>query len=257
MQQYDAVILAGGINSGELRKFAPYDNEALIVIGECPMICYVYRAVKQSPRIRNVIISHPNDALRELFKKEEGVIFTPSGEDAIDSFGRALETVGAENFTSHLVVLPTDIPFLTTEALDDFISRCEETEADFYYSIVDRKTNEARFPQVVRTYVKIADGVFTGGNLFMIKTGVVPYSLDMGKKLIANRKKPVAQARLFGLGLLLRYIFGRLSIEDVEKRFEKVLGIKGRAVISPYAEVGVDVDKPSDLKLAEQFLGQK
>ena len=31
-------------------------------------------------------------------------------------------------------------------------------------------------------------------------------------------------------------------------------GIRGRAIISPYAEVGVDVDKPSDLELAHRYL---
>ena len=35
---YDAVILAGGESSSDLRKLAPYDNEALILIGKYPKI---------------------------------------------------------------------------------------------------------------------------------------------------------------------------------------------------------------------------
>jgi NDP-sugar pyrophosphorylase family protein len=49
MTSYDAVILAGGVNSGELRKYAPYENEALIILGKYPMIHYVYQAVKNTP----------------------------------------------------------------------------------------------------------------------------------------------------------------------------------------------------------------
>lgn len=48
---YDAVILAGGESSSELRKMAPYDNEALILIGKYPMIYYVYQALTASPMI--------------------------------------------------------------------------------------------------------------------------------------------------------------------------------------------------------------
>ena len=34
-----------------------------------------------------------------------------------------------------------------------------------------------------------------------------------------------------------------------------MVGIRGKGIISPYAEVGVDVDKPDDLRLAQQYLG--
>jgi len=57
--QYDAVILAGGVNSSELKKIAPYDNEALIIIGKYPMIYYVYNALRQSSQVRNIVISGP------------------------------------------------------------------------------------------------------------------------------------------------------------------------------------------------------
>jgi len=44
--KYDTIILAGGESTCELRKIAPYDNEALIIIGNSPMIYYVYNALK-------------------------------------------------------------------------------------------------------------------------------------------------------------------------------------------------------------------
>ena len=69
-------------------------------------------------------------------------------------------------------------------------------------------------------------------------------------------KNPLAQARLFGMDLVLKYVTGRLSIREVEERFHEILNLTGKAIISNYAEVGVDVDKPSDLKLAEEILGK-
>ncbi|MGE5398131.1 MAG: NTP transferase domain-containing protein [Chitinophagales bacterium] len=253
---YDVVIMAGGVNSGELRKYAPYESEALIIIGNYPMILYVYEAVKRSNKVGNIIISGP-DSLRELFKKEENLVFTPPGEDPLESLSNALNTVGVANLSEKVLVLPTDIPFITPEAIDDFIDRTEQFEADFYYAIVRKEVNEARFPGVIRTYVNIKEGTFTGGNLFVIRTPIVNQCIELGKKLVQKRKNPLAQAKLFGMKLVFKFITRQLSIADAEQRFSEILGISGRAVVSPYAEVGVDVDKPSDLKLAEQYLGKK
>lgn len=253
---FDAVILAGGVNSGDLKRYAPYENEALIVIGSYPMIYYVYRALRETPAVRRVVISGPQESLGEIFKHEKDVLFAPPGGDAVESFSNALEVLQREGVTEQVLVVPADIPFITPEAISDFLARCQEVEADFHYAIVPRAVNDSRFPGVKRTYVSIKEGVFTGGNLFLLRASSVAGCLDMARKIVAHRKNPLALARLFGLGLAWRYVAGTLSIADVEKRFAEVMRIRGRAVVSPYAEVGVDVDKPSDLQLAESLLGR-
>jgi len=255
LQQYDAVILAGGVNSEELKKYAPFDSEALIVIGSYPMVYYVYRAVRASQRIRNIVIVGPRQSLREIFKKEENLYLTEPGGDSIDSLANGIRELSALGITDRVLVLPTDIPFITSEAIDDFLSRCEGQEADFFYSIVSKEVNEKRFPGVKRTYVKLKEGVFTGGNLFVVKSDRIASCITLAKQFVARRKNPLKLARLLGLGLVWKYLTGRLTIPDAEERFYKVVGIRGRAVISPFAEVGVDVDKPSDLWLAERILG--
>ncbi len=253
MRKYDAVILAGGVNSGELRKCAPFENEALIIIGNSPMISYVYRALKGSDRISKIVISSPGSSLFSIFAKDDDLIFTESGDDAMESLANALSSATSEK----VLVLPADIPFITPEAINDFLDSCEQVEADVYYAIVPREVNEARFPKVKRTYVKIQEGIFTGGNLFVVRTEAALRCIEMGKKLVANRKHPLAMVKLFGMDLVFKYITGRLSIPEVEKRFQEVMGVRGKAVFSNYAEVGVDVDKPSDLRLAEEVLGRQ
>ena len=252
MTSYDAVILAGGVNSGELRKYAPYENEALIILGKYPMIHYVYQAVKNTPGLGNIIISGPCDSLRPIFSKDDILMFTDSGEYAIESFANALGLANSER----ILIMPADIPFITPEAIEDFLHQCEKYDADVHYAIVSREVSEKRFPRVKRTYVRLKEGVFTGGNLFLIRTAVASQGIALGKKLVAHRKNPLAQARLFGMDLVLKYVTGRLSIREVEERFHEILNLTVKAIISNYAEVGVDVDKPSDLKLAEEILGK-
>lgn len=253
---YDTVILAGGESSSDLKKMAPYDNEALIIVGNYPMIYYVYRALRASAKIDKIIVSGPIDALKNILPRDEKLLFVEGGSNAMDSFARAVKVLEATEISTKVLVLPTDIPFISTEAIEDFLARCEETDDDFYYPVTCREVNEAKFPGVQRTYVRLQEGVVTGGNLFLIRSELIERCLEMGVKLVERRKNPLAMAQLFGFGLVWKYITRRLSIEMAEKRFYQALGIRGKGIISPYAEVGVDVDKPSDLKLAQERLGK-
>lgn len=253
--KYDAIILAGGENTSELRQMAPCDNEALIIIGNLPMIHYVYNALTKSNCVNRIVISGPVESLRNIFPPQEKLFFVKGGQNAIESFSNGLELLRQmENVSEKILILPTDIPFITPEAISDFVSQCEKTDADFYYSVTRREVNERKFPGVARTYVNLKEGTFTGGNVFLIRSGIADKCLDLGLQLVIRRKSPVAMAKLFGLSLVWKYMLGRLGIPEIVRRFQKVTGIKGQAVISPYAEVGVDVDKPSDLILAQEYL---
>lgn len=251
--QYDAVVLAGGENTGALREAAPYDNEALIMIGRHPMIYYVIKALQQSAYVNRIVISGPVESLQQALQEDEGVFYVEGGENAIDSFSRATHLLKGMNISKSVLVMPVDIPFITPEAINDFINKTENTSGDFFYAVTRREVNEKKFPGVARTYVKLTDGIFTGGNLFLVKSSVIDQALDMAVKLVERRKDPIAMGRLFGLQLVWSYLFKRLSIDMAERRFYKVLGIQGKAVISEYAEVGVDVDKPSDFELAQKY----
>lgn len=72
---YDAVILAGGENSSELRKIAPFENEALIIIGNYPMIYFVYQALRAVPAINRIVVSGPVGALRSILPRDERLFF--------------------------------------------------------------------------------------------------------------------------------------------------------------------------------------
>ena len=114
--------------------------------------------------------------------------------------------------------------------------------------------NEARFPGVSRTYIKLADGLVTGGNVFMVDPQFVRSNEALIRKVLELRKKPLALASMLGVGLIFKYITGRLRIVDVENKARSWLGLEGRGVIIDSPEIGVDVDKPSDYMLALSVL---
>jgi hypothetical protein len=74
------------------------------------------------------------------------------------------------------------------------------------------------------------------------------------KAIVDARKHIARQASLVGLRTLLLFVLGRLSIAEAERRAGTRLGIRGRALICPYAEVGMDVDKPGQYEMLKREL---
>ena len=63
--------------------------------------------------------------------------------------------------------------------------------------------------------------------------------------------------RAFGWRPLLAYLLGRLTLDDAMARASNVIGARVAAVVLPYAEAAIDVDKPADLELVETILARR
>jgi len=70
----------------------------------------------------------------------------------------------------------------------------------------------------------------------------------------AARKSPLRLASLFGWDMLARFALGRLSVAEAEARATKILGAPVSALISPYPETAVNVDRVSDVALARELV---
>ena len=252
--QFDAIVLAGGESSMALKEMSPKNNEALIDIGHHPMIVYIYQALIHSDSVRNIVICGPVEAISGLLEKKDNLYIVEAGDDTTASLSNGLEKLEQIGATEKILVLPSDIPFITTEAIDDFISRCKDVNADFHYPLIRKELIEEKYPGMQRTYIKTKEGVFTGGNLLLINKKVIKPALGKAREIIARRKNPVAIIRLFGFWILIKYLLSQMTIDYAEKVFLNVMGIIGKAVFPPYAEIGVDVDKPSDLEFAKKYL---
>ena len=245
IDRVDAVILAGG---GEIEPGTGV--KGMLNIGSRMMEEYVIEALDKSKYIDQIVLVGP-EAMKENCMIQ-GLLFALPGNTILESFSNGLEALNGSQ--AWILACTGDIPFLTSEAVDDFIDQCREREADFYYPIIRRETAEERFPNAKRTYASLRDGTFTGGNLFLLRRGIVERCLSVAAEFIKYRKNPAALARLVGFGMLCKYFFGQLSIAEAERRVSQLVGARGSAVITSYAEIGVDVDKPSDLELAKELV---
>lgn len=248
-----ALVLAGGLKP-ELATSSPQIvEEALIRIGSHYMVEYVVEALRNSPEINKIIIAGPGSELEEIYQPSSFLQIIENGPTTIQSFMHAFQLIPSE--TQQVLAVTSDLPLLTTEAINHFLRICQSLEGDFFYPIIRREVNEAKYPGVKRTYVHLKEGVFTGGNLFLVKPHVVEKCAYKAEELVRLRKKPLSLAAHLSWKSLFFYLLRRLSIKDAEKEVAKLLGgVKGVGVISPYPEIGLDVDKPSDLVLVEKML---
>ncbi|PKM90045.1 MAG: 4-diphosphocytidyl-2C-methyl-D-erythritol kinase [Firmicutes bacterium HGW-Firmicutes-12] len=248
-----AIVLAGGQKKGLiLGQEELLINEAMIQIGEKHMIEYVIQALKGSSYIKEIIVSGTVEKIQKIFYEVPNLVLVQSGETVIESFKNAIMALNTPD--CKLLIVTADLPLLTTEAVDYFLKTCFEREGDLFYPVVKKEINDQRYPGVQRTYVNLKDGTFTGGNIFFLDPTIIKRTLPVAEKLVKYRKKPIRLASCIGWGVLIRYLLGTLSLENAEEAVSKMIGIRGTVIVSPYPEVGIDVDKDSDLELARKLL---
>lgn len=246
----DAVVLAGAKNDGPLRACSSVDSEALITIGEKTMVEYVVDALDGSSYVKKIMVVGPRSELNELFYRDS-VEIVDAGASIVENVKLGLERVSEPEW---VLVVGSDIPLLTVEGVDDFLKKCDVKAADFFYPVVKKSIVEKKFGDSKRTYVKLRDGIFTGGNMFLVRAQVVEACIAKGQEFIELRKNPVALCRAVGLGFLFKFVTGAMSVAEAERTVSEFLGVRGKAVISDYPEVGVDVDKPEDYQIINRLL---
>jgi len=249
----DVLILAGALNDGTLQELSSEKFEAFIDIQGRPMVEYVLEAVQGSKYADRIALIGPEKLLRERLRLKADAYVEPGdslfnnirlGAIALDSKGPVL-------------LVTSDIPLVTSEAIDDFVEKAMERKGEVYYSLISQEACERSFPGMQRTYVKLKEGMYTGGNLGMVEADVIRNASEEISQFFMHRKSTLRLSRILGPNILLRFALGRLKLAQIEKRIEKTTGYKGAGILSDHAEIAFDVDKPSDLELAREFLQRR
>jgi len=188
----------------------------------------------------------PVAELSQIFRGER-VAVANSGSGIMENIESGLNGLPE---AKRVLLVTSDIPMLTSRAVDDFLDLCGDMSGDLYYPVIKKQVVEEKFPSTRRTYVRMKEDVFTGGNLFLINPAVFKKCAKNGKKIITLRKSPLRLCRLLGLGFVIKFLLRTLSLREAQAKVSQLLGgIRGIVVVSAFPEVGVDVDKPGDLEL--------
>lgn len=259
-RQVYAVVLAGRRNDGALREVADADWEALIDVCGTPMVGRVLQALSGTDRVAGGIVVGPEE-IRSRGLVPRGFDLALPGADLLGNLRRgiqALRTVTPDARIPEEVLLSTsDVPLVTSGMVDGFLEATGDGSCDAYVPVVRREAAEARFPGVHRTYIHLRDGSFTMGNLFLVKSRLLEAGeghMSLLDEFVRLRKSPIRMAQTLGVGLVVGVATRRFTLADLERNAGARIGIRGRAVVLEDPEIGVDVDKASDLKLCREVL---
>ncbi len=249
------IILAGGKlkKLSALYKETGIEKKALLPMGGKPMIRWVADALMGSKHVDGLAIVglKPGD----FNTADYPVHYLENKGAMLDNALAGLQLIEkiAPN-EEQCLLSSSDIPLITTEMVDEFVETCIDVDADIHYPLIERKIMESRFPESKRTFTRMRDGAFSGGDLFFIGRRSTKTNLELIRGLTTRRKNFLSQARLLGFVFIFRFLLGLMDITEGAKRVNEALGINGRVINYPRAEIGMDVDKLSQYLLVKSEL---
>jgi molybdopterin-guanine dinucleotide biosynthesis protein A len=251
----DAVVLAGGHEGPDDPLYALCGDKpkSLLKIAGKPMVQWTLDALSQSRSIDHVVLIGLEGQTGFTCKKPLTIL--PDKGTLIENIVQGasfLQTLHPQQ--THMITLSADIPAVTTDIVDQMIETFNQYDVDICYSVVSREVMEKRFPESKRTYIKFKDVEVCGGDLNYLRKETALNPQGLWNELIRTRKNPLRQAAIIGFGTLLLILTKQIDLEATVGRVCRRLGIKGKAIRSPFAELGMDVDKPFQFEMVERDL---
>jgi molybdopterin-guanine dinucleotide biosynthesis protein A len=254
----DAVVTAGGIpQPGEpLYDYTWGQPKAMLDICGKPMVQWVLDALGGAKQVENIVLI--GLAEDNGVRCAKPLVFIPNRAGMIENLVAGLSKVLEINpSASRALLVSSDIPAITSEMVDWEVDTCLPSDVDLCYNVAKRETVEARYPGSKRTYLKLKDMEVTGGDMNVVRTSVVSTDTSIWRQLVETRKNPFKQASILGFDTLLLVLLHQITLQKAVEKATKRLNMTGRAVVSPYAELAMDVDKPHQLELMRSDLAHR
>jgi len=245
-----AIVLAGGARDEVAALDASAPNKAFVAIAGRTLVERTIDALRSVPSIERVIVVAPAAAAKHpaLHAADE---WRESGERIADSLRAGLDGLPAEET---VLVAASDLPILSRAAVEDFLDAEAAQGADIAYACVERRVHEARYAEVPHTWAHLRDGDYCGGGVIAMRPRAFRALEGFLDRLGKARKNPLRLASIFGYDVLLAYAARRLRVADAEERASRLLNVRVRAVPCAFAEIAVNVDRRSDVALAERLV---
>ena len=241
-----ALILAGTRPGGDpLAREQEVSHKGLIDIAGLPMIERVIGALSDAGCERIAVATDDEDVAVIARENNAEVIMPGSGPSASAAHG--FTTLGTP-----CLITTSDHALLRPEWVRKLIERTPAT-ADVGIMLARRDRVEAVVPESRRTYLKFADGEWSGCNLFYLRTERARAAIDVWQKVEADRKRPWRIAARLGPATLLLMLARRLTLAEGIQRLGKRIDIEAALVPATDGLAAIDVDKPADLALVRQL----
>lgn len=214
-------------------------HKALIQVAGTPMLARVVSALRAAG-IERIAVSASEPAVCAL-AADLGCEIAATGAGPSASVAHGFALLGAP-----MLVTTADHALLQPEWATAFIHDTP-TGADVAVLLARRKAIEAALPGSRRTYLKFADGQWSGCNLFLLASSRAKAAIETWAMVEADRKRPWRIAARLGPMMLVNYALGRLTLAEALATLGRRIGLSASLVAARDGLAAVDVDKVHDL----------
>ena len=244
-----AVVLAGSRGGTDpVAQYAGVADKALIELGGETMLARVLGALRAAGMADVAVAANAPAVAQEA--QRHGARMLPAAAGPSASTAEALTALGAP-----LLVTTGDHALLRPEWVRGFVADVPKG-ADVAVLLARREAVEQAAPGSRRTYLRFADGHWSGCNLFLLATPQAEAAVRLWQAVERDRKRPWRIVGRLGPALLLRYLLGRLSLAEAIAALGRRAGVIAAVVECRDGLAAVDVDKPSDLDFVRDYLGR-
>lgn len=258
---FTALVLAGSRPGGDpLAHAAGVSHKALAPLAGVAMLTRVVATLRAAQAVRRIVICGID---RQVLAREPQLhSFLDTGHLGLVS-SRA--TPSASVFSAMeqlapctpLLVATADHPLLTAALVDDFCARSARSGADVTVGLVPARLVRGAFPGVRRTTLPFRDGPYCGCNLFAFLTPQAQRAPAAWIQVERHRKQPWRMVSALGVGMTLRFLLRRLTVDAVTDLASDRIGVRIRPIVLSQPEAGFDVDTSAQLAVAEAFLRKR
>lgn len=249
MTTYDAILPAGGTIPPEFAERVGTPNKALIRFGERTILERTLDALNASGRVNRSIVIGTEEVLQSdaVRGAHQTHLAGGSGPDNIVKGLKAL--AAAPNPPQKVLIVTTDLPFLTGEIVNDFLNRCP-VDTDICVPLITKEQYQGRFPNSTATFVPLKDNVWTTGCAYVVDVQAFVNALPYVERVFQNRKSKLGMAKLLGPTFLVKFLSKTLTVPDVEAKIRSLLNCSGRAILNAPPELAYDIDDLEDYEYA-------
>jgi len=247
---FTALVLAGDRGPDDaVARAAGVCCKALAPVGGKPMVLRVLSALGASEHIgARLLCGPPREAMERCPELQAGTDrgdwdwlenqATPSTSAHV-----ALQTLPP---TAPVLLTTADHALLRNEIVDHFCAQASRAGNDLTVGLALYGEVMAANPGMKRTGLRFRDNTYCGCNLFAIIDPRARKIADFWRRVEQDRKRPWRIIRLLGWRSVLRFLLGRLTLDEALRRLSKRLGISIGYVLLPFPEAAVDVDTEAD-----------
>lgn len=243
----NVLILAGERPGGDpLARAEGVFNKTQIMIAGASMITHVLTAVQQLTPAPRLFVSGAS------VENDTTITSISTAQTPCSSVLKALAQIDFP-----VLITTADHPLLTLAIIEEFLYKAAIHHEDVCVGMVPLALVQQHYPGNRRTKLKFSNGSFSGANLFLLRNKNAMGLIDFWRQMEANRKSPWRMLHVLGLGSMVRYALGRLSLADVVAIITAHAGCSIAPVMLDDPHAAIDVDTPNDLALVRRIMESK